>query len=41
MSLVTKQKWVIDVENKFMAGGINWKIGIDTYTVLHVYKLDN
>ena len=41
MNLFTKQNRVTDVENKLMVtrgkswGGINWEIGIYTYTLLY------
>ena len=45
MNLSTKQNRATNVENKLMAtrgkvrGGINLKIGIDTYTLLYIEQI--
>ena len=49
MNLFAKQKQSIDVENKLKVtggkveggGGINWEIGIDTYTLLYIKQITN
>jgi len=45
--IIYKTVRVIDVENKLMVtkgkrvGEINWEIGIEIYTTINIYKIDN
>ena len=47
MNLLAKQNRDTDIENKHMdthmrkAGGMNWKIGVDIYTLLHIKQIAN